>query len=1424
MRTAIYNKLLVASLLIVGALLTALPVTAWGATPIDRSQWGADGSSVVCTNNAPTPPNSGSRRCFLEADRGTNRDWTERCEQRDGSYQCWIEDDREGPKLISNRYDPLTETVAWDPETRSMTTNGTPSILREDSLVGEVVAAVQDGFSRVVGGLLELVALVLSWLLGLVVVLMRGVLGIVGLLVDYVMIEFVIEMGKYITAPESTAIRSAWTMFRDLANIGIIGGLIATAIGTIVGSGSYNASKLLARLILSALLVNFSYFIAGFVIDTSNFVARAAYENIIYQEGCETHGECGIAARFQRTLNGGGAGNSALDEGSYGITISSVVDTVADQFQNASADMMFLLMSVVFIAMTLFVFFSIISFLIARFVALIFILVTSPIGIAGGAVPILKNYSDEWWKALWSQTMFAPVYFLLVGVALNIFDQLEDTLRQGTGSVTALNATLGDSVETMIGTIALFIVGIGLMMTSLNVAKKMAESSERFKQLYDGAKKYITDPIGGFAMRTGLGYPAYWLSQRYPDLATRFRESGFARGAAKIPMLGGLLSVAAKGTDRFIQKRLDATADQKFFGQEGYKSIHTARKTRDAELDKRKKDLDNKDEFYGKGAKNDVAKQKKELLQKKKRLDELESKPEDKLSDKEKDELAKLRNSKDSDAATLDKIKNFEKLSKKYSTIPRLKDGQLTDDKAKYSLAYLRKKQQKGEKLSPAEEEKLKELLQLESLRDEFKIGGAKAASERAQKRHEHELAMGSTRMQVDEIDRQNTLNKKKGGLSDVEFDELQNLESLKAKDPRGFSAANEAKLKSLYQKRQLDSADEKDLIKLEQKRAALKPGERLSAADEARLQEIRDKNALTSYEAEELKEYNLRDKRVVGLDSAERSKLNFLRDERKKRTLKKDELEDLLNLERRDKGLSDKGKENDGAFRGRQVTRANQLGKTFAYDAAKDKWIEEDTSAYSERLDTHSDIKYRDARAERDRVMGDFSDEFFAREYDKDPESIVRYAQSLSGDKWLKIAEDKSIREDIRNKMWVARRGAWANELLTIHEKAQSGEWPPGSPEYENAKLKAYNWQTKNVGNKELAAMIQSNAVIKTYPDGKEVRFKDLLGEGYRDVFWNATSSTGYAEIQKAGILATSAKREAAKSKRSSIDAIRDKEAAFHYAAGFSGDNDWLPNEAGTVQYDAETRAIKAAQSMVKKSSSIISRYETSENHGGVSEAAYVKAVEDKRLGEMLSAGPEKSPFASAIQARLPRTDADRDKTRMEIAEKIAAVTNEDPSVVAKSITDGRVDSYLKGQVMKEYEDKYRNNPNDPSLDEDQRFFLQQKQANEDAANAWFPGKNVDEAQAILNKRNWWSTAVARGMTVDQLRSVDGQDSAERNKLWENVLMYGKEALVDEYMTNANVRQMFQWPSEERMREINVVRVAQGKEPLHPRPGRRDV
>ncbi len=75
-------------------------------------------------------------------------------------------------------------------------------------------------------------------------------------------------------------INNAWAVVRDLSNIFFILILLYIAIKMILGLGGSEVKKMIARVIIVALLINFSMFFTKIVIDSSNILALVFYNKI----------------------------------------------------------------------------------------------------------------------------------------------------------------------------------------------------------------------------------------------------------------------------------------------------------------------------------------------------------------------------------------------------------------------------------------------------------------------------------------------------------------------------------------------------------------------------------------------------------------------------------------------------------------------------------------------------------------------------------------------------------------------------------------------------------------------------------------------------------------------------------------------------------------------------------------------------------------------------------------------------------------------------------------------------------------------------------------------------------------------------------------------------------------------------------------
>ncbi len=112
--------------------------------------------------------------------------------------------------------------------------------------------------NTVTDGLLKFLAFIVTWITQLF-----------GYLINWFadLLTWVFQIQTFTRVP---AVQAGWTIARDLANMFFILILLVIGFATILRAESYGIKKLLPRLIIIALLVNFSLLAAGVVIDVGN--------------------------------------------------------------------------------------------------------------------------------------------------------------------------------------------------------------------------------------------------------------------------------------------------------------------------------------------------------------------------------------------------------------------------------------------------------------------------------------------------------------------------------------------------------------------------------------------------------------------------------------------------------------------------------------------------------------------------------------------------------------------------------------------------------------------------------------------------------------------------------------------------------------------------------------------------------------------------------------------------------------------------------------------------------------------------------------------------------------------------------------------------------------------------------------------------
>ncbi len=265
----------------------------------------------------------------------------------------------------------------------------------------------------------------------------------------------------------------AWSLLRDLGNIVLLFGFIWIGIQMILNVGHHSASKALPRLIIFAVLINFSLFAAQAIIDVSNGLTYGFYTQSTDTSTCDGVGD---SQETECALNNGIAGQIlaqlniiSVMSGASGFNVDLASDA-ATYFSNPVGGTITFVSLAMLVAVAAVVLFAGAFLLVTRGITLCFLMIISPIGFAGMAIPALHDMAEKWWSALIKNAFFAPVFLILLFVGLRLSDGLEKAMKieGGLGDALLGGAGLGA------GPIFLFVLVIAFLIAALMIAKKFS--------------------------------------------------------------------------------------------------------------------------------------------------------------------------------------------------------------------------------------------------------------------------------------------------------------------------------------------------------------------------------------------------------------------------------------------------------------------------------------------------------------------------------------------------------------------------------------------------------------------------------------------------------------------------------------------------------------------------------------------------------------------------------------------------------------------------------------------------------------------------------------------------------------------------------------------------------------------------------------
>lgn len=333
-------------------------------------------------------------------------------------------------------------------------------------------------------------------LLMIPMVLASWILWLAGVFLNTVLDYTVVNLAGNLT--NITGIKIAWGTIRDLANMSFIFVLLYIAISTILGLSGSQWKKTLISVVIAAILINFSMFFTKVIVDASNIIALGFYKQMIPGSSVAQ----GLSNAIMQPL---------------GLSTFWNVTQGANLLQQLQGDLgrvaIVSIGSSIFMLITAFVFLAAAIMFVVRFVTIIFLLILSPLAFMASVLPKISGEAAKWWKQLFGQAIFAPLFMIMVWVVLTIINaggfmcvnnsttgapigQQMSNIFTGVSS----GSTSGSGCSSSMGLILNFLVINAFIIGTLTISRQVSEQGG------SGAQKLVAGALGlgaGAAAWTG---------------------------------------------------------------------------------------------------------------------------------------------------------------------------------------------------------------------------------------------------------------------------------------------------------------------------------------------------------------------------------------------------------------------------------------------------------------------------------------------------------------------------------------------------------------------------------------------------------------------------------------------------------------------------------------------------------------------------------------------------------------------------------------------------------------------------------------------------------------------------------------------------------------------------------------------------------
>ncbi|MFZ2804054.1 MAG: hypothetical protein WA001_02415 [Patescibacteria group bacterium] len=414
------------------------------------------------------------------------------------------------------------------------------------SVVGGVTLFVAPAYAD--SGILNLLTGVLTAnVLGPTFLAIAGLLYIfvtLGMLINILLSWLLVQFASYNDFVNAPAVVLGWPLVRDIVNMFFIVVLLVVAFSTIIGYQEFHYKKVLPKLLLMVVLINFSKTLVGIMIDFSQ-VITLTFVNGFKQAA---FGNFTKAFGISQMLNTAQATGQSVAGGAGQVltTMEQVITT--------------LVFDIVILSVTATVLLIMCIYFLVRVVLLWMLLIFSPIAFFSLALPgkmqkAISALSSDWWSRLGSLLTGGPIvaFFLWLTLAVvqsnaapfSAFYQQSSSTESASISPTLSTVSSPTSITTMMVAIIMLLTGLNTAVAvSKAAAPKLGEIAQSIKS--------SGGPVGVASRFTGRQVDRrYNVTGRVGANLTQAGQSLAARGGFIGGLAGGALGRAGAASTRY---------------------------------------------------------------------------------------------------------------------------------------------------------------------------------------------------------------------------------------------------------------------------------------------------------------------------------------------------------------------------------------------------------------------------------------------------------------------------------------------------------------------------------------------------------------------------------------------------------------------------------------------------------------------------------------------------------------------------------------------------------------------------------------------------------------------------------------------------------------------------------------------------------